>query len=146
MTVVLQRMEGPSVRVVLVAPGERTLLLRRQPLALKPFWTIPGLLVPAGRSAEDTAGNLLTALEVPGIAPGPVRWHRVVQFVRSGELVRQVEDIFRVPVPWPVPHGRWVGAAEIAGFAEPTYPRNLAELVRSRHEKEPTAPPEYLWD
>lgn len=148
-----------AVRVVLIDPGGKTLLLRgwdpTDP-AGGAWWHVPGGGIEAGESPQAAARREMaeeTGVELRDL--GPVVWRRHSQFVLLGRPVEQHEVFFVVQVDafepdvsgWTDAERRWMTGwrwwtpDQLARTEETVYPRDLAALVISWRRQGPPPRP-----
>jgi len=136
-----------SVRVVLIDPNDRVLLLgAREPADGRVVWFVPGGGSEPGESLEQTARRELAeeiGLRDPVELQGPV-WTRTHQFTWNGRVITQHETFFLCRLPRSVsaqdifpegPEGeffagaKWLHPTEVASLSDIVAPRRMAELL-----------------
>ena len=134
----------PAARILLVDGDGHVLLFRFTPDDRPPFWCTPGGALDPGESYADAARRELR--EEVGLDRdcGPEVAQRIVDFrTIEGVEVTADERWFRVDVDAPavdtaghtplerrvMTAWRWFAPAELADWAEPVYPADLAAML-----------------
>jgi len=151
--------QRPTVRVVLISPAGRVLLIRYQDLRtdLAPiYWLTPGGGVDPGESLAETARREL--LEETGIKDaelGPIVWYDEPLVTYLGERFQILQSYFVARCGaetlrsdgWTeveretIREMRWCSPEDLRGFEERVYPSRLADmlpdLIAGRYPDEP---------
>jgi 8-oxo-dGTP pyrophosphatase MutT (NUDIX family) len=139
--------QRPTVRIILISPAGRVLMIRYQDrrTATEPvFWLTPGGGVDAGETLAQAARREL--LEETGVADaefGPVVWYDEPLVTYLGERFQILQSYFVARCGsedlssegWTelerevIREMRWFDPGELRGFEERVYPRRIADLL-----------------
>ena len=145
MTEVLR--QRPTVRIILISPAGRVLLIRYQDLRtdLAPiYWLTPGGGVDPGETLAQTARREL--IEETGLADvelGPIVWYDEPLVTYLGERFQILQSYFVARCAsealssdgWTelerevIREMRWCTPEELRGFTERVYPSRIADLL-----------------
>jgi len=140
------RAARPAARILLVDGQDRVLLFRFTPADRPPFWVTPGGAVDPGESYPEAARRELREEVGLDLDCGPEVARRVVDFLTIERVeVTADERYFRVDVDAcdvdPAGHTalerqvmrewRWFARDDLARHAEPVYPVDLLDLLRT---------------
>jgi len=140
------RAARPAARILLVDGQDRVLLFRFTPADRPPFWVTPGGAVDPGESYPEAARRELREEVGLDLDCGPEVARRMVDFLTIERVeVTADERYFRVDVDAcevdPTGHTalerqvmrewRWFGRDGLANHAEPVYPVDLLDLLRT---------------
>jgi 8-oxo-dGTP diphosphatase len=141
-----QARERPTVRVVLLDPADRVLLMRGRLPGSAPgvgaWFTIGGGIEPGETPREAAVREIIEETGFQDVELGPVVWVRTgVLRIPDPALFRESYFIARCPGGEPTRDGwdalersliddiRWWSQAEIAGSAERIFPPGLSTLL-----------------
>ena len=139
--------QRPTVRVILISPAGRVLLIRYQDRRTEQepiFWLTPGGGVDPGETLTQAAQREL--LEETGVTDaelGPIVWYDEPTVTYMGERFQILQSYFVAhcdgetlsSAGWTelerevIREMRWCAPDELAGFSERIYPSRIAELL-----------------
>jgi 8-oxo-dGTP pyrophosphatase MutT (NUDIX family) len=135
----MPQVDREAVRLLVVSPAGRVLLLRLVPSFREPFWVTPGGGIDDGESMEEAARReLREEVGRDDLGIGPFLWTRDVEFTWESWHVRQREHTFLVQADTefdsvvthadiePIAGSRWFDAGELRELSEIVYPEDLA--------------------